>query len=232
MQVGALVSEIKDAATDMNLATSKSISEFTGFMDSQGQRVCMSVGTHFEKLTSYLENSSASITEAQKQTTEFQTAMSESALPVTGATPTKVVLSNSQSLLQSLPSTRDHEAIKSEHRAGKWSMQSKGMHAEAAAVEIETAAAADAPALRSIHEEEDGEASEGTPVCTPPESKQSGGKKRSDSPVTADDVENANPNKAPRSSVASKISSAAVAPAVTAKNTGIARRTSARPAAP
>ncbi len=115
-KVNNLLSEIKSAAEDMNKASSTSIDNFSDFMDGEGAVVRAEVADHFESLVSFLNNSSAAITNVSTETTAFKESMLECVVPVTGMTPTKRVVSENDAVLAELPRTRDHDVIRQEHR--------------------------------------------------------------------------------------------------------------------
>jgi len=218
-KVSSLIADIKGDANSMMQTSSESISTFTTFINNQGQTVCSKVGEHFTELSNYLQTTSEVIGRVQEQTHAFNTNMQECVVAVTGATPTKKVLSDNQTVLGKLQPTREHTAIRNESLAGIWRARVRFQSNEMVQ-DNEIDAEAEAAVLNGDEEIADGEIQlkvESNTQGEKVDETSTSGQKRAESPVATENTENLPPNKVQRTSTSSNKEALA-------SKSGIARR--------
>ncbi len=181
--VTALISDIKRDSHAMQTTTATSINNFTTYMNSQGENVRLAVGEHCQGLGEFLQTTLISIGDVEGQTTSFVNEIQDFTVPVSGGTPTKVILFSNQRVLENLTQTRDHAIIRSESQAGIWTLPQKE------SVQVDNA---DTEIIIAAVQSED--------ISGDVEIKTESGYKRSESPIMTENAENIPPNKAQRTS--------------------------------
>ena len=110
-----ILREVTSATETMTASAGKAMDMFVEFMDGKGRAVHEELGQHFVNLDSHFIAQKAGIAVVAKVTDMYGTETANSATAITGSTPRKTVYAP----LSDLVKTRDHEAIRSDVRAGK-----------------------------------------------------------------------------------------------------------------
>ena len=123
-----ILREVTSATETMTASAGKAMDLFVEFMDGKGRMVHEELGQHFVNLDSHFIAQKAGIAVVAKVTDMYGTETANSATVVTGLTPRKTVYAP----LSDLVKTRDHEAIRSDVRAGKMGYtEDDAIHADA-----------------------------------------------------------------------------------------------------
>ena len=123
-----ILREVTSATETMTASAGKAMDLFVEFMDGKGRMVHEELGQHFVNLDSHFIAQKAGIAIVAKVTDLYGTETANSATASTGLTPRKTVYSP----LSDLVKTRDHEAIRSDVRAGKLGYnEDETMHTDA-----------------------------------------------------------------------------------------------------